>query len=129
LYRYITGDSAGHVRVFDISQIKLAADFNAASAFIELGAWRPHEQAITTVEYLPSRKLVMIACVDTNITLWTLDGKQVGIFGQTTPWRAQSAVGTSWKNNHPARHPQGGETKVGRCTSWNPPDPSLETAW
>lgn len=106
-----TGDSAGHVRVFDISQIKLASDFDAASAFIELGAWRPHRQPITSVEYLPSRKLLMIASVDTDVTLWTLDGKQVGTFGQTTPWRVQSAAGSSWKSTKPQRHPEGGDTK------------------
>jgi WD40 repeat protein len=106
-----TGDSAGHVHVFDISQINLATDFTAASSFIELGAWRPHTQAITTVEYLPSRKLLMIASVDTDVTLWTLEGKQVGTFGQTTPWRAQSAVGTSWRNTEAQRHAAGGDTR------------------
>ena len=106
-----TGDSAGHVRVFDISQIKLAHDFDAASSFIELGAWRAHKQPITSVEYLPTRKLMMIASVDTDISLWSLDGKQVGMFGQITPWRAQSAAGTSWKSTRPLRDPKGGDTK------------------
>lgn len=106
-----TGDSAGHVRVFDISQIKLDVDFDAASSFIELGAWRPHKQAITSIEYLPSRKLLMISSVDSDVTLWTLEGKHVGIFGQLTPWRSQSAAGTSWKNNVPMRQRDGGNTK------------------
>ena len=94
-HHVFTGDSAGHVRVFDVSGLNLSgvdatgSATDPSSTVVELGAWRPHRRAVASIEYLPSRRLLMIASVDARVDLWTLEGARVGVFGRPATWNTR----------------------------------------
>ena len=109
--KLFVGDSAGHVRVFDIENVLRDGNVeDVGAAFVELGAWRPHKRAIASVEYMPARDLLVLSSVDAECTLWTLEGAQIGVFGQATPWRATSVTRTTWKSVAHKRRVGGGDT-------------------
>ena len=105
-HHVFTGDSAGHVRVFDVSGLNLSgvdatgSATDRSSTIVELGAWRPHRRAVASIEYLPSRRLLMIASVDARVDLWTLEGARVGVFGRPATWNTRG---------EPRRTPGGGD--------------------
>ena len=75
--RLITGDSSGHVRVWDVGCIDVAAGPQAAAAsFKVLAMWRAREAAIVSAQHIPQRNLLLLASHDSSVSVWTL---QVGI--------------------------------------------------
>ncbi|GAB4819533.1 hypothetical protein N2152v2_006579 [Parachlorella kessleri] len=81
--RLITGDSSGHVRVWDVGCIDVAAGRQAAAAsFKVLAMWRAREAAIVSAQHIPQRNLLLLASHDSTVSMWTLQGGLVGVFGQ-----------------------------------------------
>ncbi|XP_059388926.1 WD repeat-containing protein on Y chromosome isoform X2 [Carassius carassius] len=86
----VTGDTAGFIKVWDISQYALsAADTQSAESRPSLlHSWRGHERAIVSSELLvyESHLLVLSVSVDRRACLWTPQGSCVGCFGQEQQW-------------------------------------------
>ncbi|XP_016113604.1 uncharacterized protein [Sinocyclocheilus grahami] len=86
----VTGDTAGVIKVWDISQYALsAADTQSAEDLPSLlHSWRGHERAIVSSELLAyeSQLFVLSISVDRRACLWTPQGSCVGCFGQEQQW-------------------------------------------
>mmetsp|Transcript_13415 Transcript_13415/g.44193 ORF Transcript_13415/g.44193 Transcript_13415/m.44193 type:complete len:870 (+) Transcript_13415:164-2773(+) len=80
------GDGDGHMRVLDVSQLDLTEEFTVSESLIQVGFWRAHRRGIASIDFMESRKLLVVSSLDTDISLWTLDGLLVGLFGQTKLW-------------------------------------------
>eukprot|EP00879_Flechtneria_rotunda_P007606 GHRR01007977.1.p1 GENE.GHRR01007977.1~~GHRR01007977.1.p1 ORF type:complete len:676 (+),score=279.33 GHRR01007977.1:4210-6237(+) len=106
----VLGDSAGHLRVYDISAgIDTSSSDAAAASFIKRAHWQAHEGGISSVDIVPSRPnsglsscgataaaamavgstssyvipaLIVSASRDANVAVWTLDGGLVGVLGE-----------------------------------------------
>lgn len=51
----------------------------------QISLWRAHEAAIASVRHVSSpHNLVLASSQDTTVSLWTLQGGLVGIFGKHT---------------------------------------------
>ncbi|XP_058648872.1 WD repeat-containing protein on Y chromosome isoform X3 [Onychostoma macrolepis] len=90
----VTGDTAGFIKVWDISQYALsAADTESAEDLPSLlHSWRGHERAIVSSEVLAyeSKLFVLSVSVDHRACLWTSQGCCVGCFGQEQQWDLSS---------------------------------------
>ncbi|KAL0180280.1 hypothetical protein M9458_025722 [Cirrhinus mrigala] len=86
----VTGDTAGSIKVWDISQYALnGVDMESAEDLPALlHSWRGHERAIVSIEVLlyESQLFVLSASVDCRACLWTAQGGFVGCFGQEQQW-------------------------------------------
>ncbi|GAX72651.1 hypothetical protein CEUSTIGMA_g107.t1 [Chlamydomonas eustigma] len=79
----VIGDTAGHIRVWDISRgINTSSAEACRSSFVQRSHWRAHQHAINSVDIVPERNLVIAACKDHNVTIWTLDGAMLGTLGE-----------------------------------------------
>lgn len=65
-------------------------DVTAASLITKTAGWHACKDTITSIDFVDSMQLldtfIVIACVNGDVTLWTLSGGQVGMFGQRVPW-------------------------------------------
>jgi hypothetical protein len=48
-------------------------------------SWRAHMQAVTSVDFVSRRAMIVTASADATVALWTVSGKHVGVFGQSAP--------------------------------------------
>lgn len=79
----VVGDTAGHIRVWDISNGIDTSSLEACrSSFKERSHWRGHQAPINAVDLVPERDLVIVACKDQNVTIWNLDGGLLGTLGE-----------------------------------------------
>ncbi len=51
-----------------------------------VNSFRAHVRAITSVEYVPERELLLTTSLDHSVRVWTLTGRFVGTLGQKDPW-------------------------------------------
>ncbi|KAJ9529394.1 hypothetical protein QJQ45_013762 [Haematococcus lacustris] len=78
----VSGDSAGHIRVWNVSAgIDISSSDATRASFKQRTHWRPHRQAILCLDIIPGRDLVVAGSKDHNITIWTLDGGLLGMLG------------------------------------------------
>ncbi|XP_013420475.1 WD repeat-containing protein on Y chromosome isoform X3 [Lingula anatina] len=86
----VTGDTQGHVSVWDISEYCLKAEERRIRHRPPLLAgWRAHDSAIVSteyVEYSSDLHFILTASTDRTARLWNLDGHYVGTFGQKQQW-------------------------------------------
>ncbi|XP_073685089.1 cilia- and flagella-associated protein 337 [Garra rufa] len=86
----VTGDTAGFIKVWDISQYALnAVDMESGEDLPQLmHSWRGHERAIVSSEVLvyESQLFILSASLDRKACLWTTQGGCVGCFGQEQQW-------------------------------------------
>ncbi|XP_045580316.1 WD repeat-containing protein on Y chromosome [Salmo salar] len=85
----VTGDTAGCVQVWDISQYALCITQEPSSCHPPLlQSWRAHEGAIVSVEVLvyTERLFFLSGSVDGTSRVWTGEGGYVGSFGQEPQW-------------------------------------------
>ncbi|XP_026171024.1 WD repeat-containing protein on Y chromosome isoform X2 [Mastacembelus armatus] len=85
----VSGDTAGWLQIWDISQYAL--DVQQESAHERpplLHCWRAHTGGIVSVEAfeVADRLFVLTASSDGSAGLWTEDGDHVGMFGQEVTW-------------------------------------------
>ncbi|KAG7491778.1 hypothetical protein MATL_G00007240 [Megalops atlanticus] len=105
----VSGDTAGSIQVWDISQFALGlGDESAQDCPPLLHRWRGHESTVVSVELLVfSAQLFLVsASADRRACLWTCDGHYVGFFGQEQRWSLCDP--TTYQ--HP-RNPCGQETE------------------
>lgn len=103
----ITGDSSGHITVWDISSYCISRaesiiaqvwsttqraagnpDDNPEGKPPQLTSWHGHQDSVVSVEYLSRSQgaLLLSASKDCTARLWTLDGQYIGMFGQKRLW-------------------------------------------
>jgi len=63
--------------------------------------WCTGHDTVTCVDYLSSRDLVLTAGHDGEVSLWTAEGRKVGMFGQTSLSLAGDALPTLWNLEDP----------------------------
>ncbi|KAJ8363673.1 hypothetical protein SKAU_G00125040 [Synaphobranchus kaupii] len=106
----VSGDTAGSVQVWDISQFALeAGDQPGPDRPPLLHSWRAHDSTVVSVELLVySEQLFLIsASADRTARLWTCDGRYVGWFGQEQKWSLCDPA-----TYHHPRHPWGQQTEA-----------------
>ncbi|CAJ1080773.1 WD repeat-containing protein 49 [Xyrichtys novacula] len=85
----VCGDKTGRIQIWDISKYGLEIPNTGVCEHPPLlQCWRAHRGAIVSVEVLDvaDRLFVLIASADGSAGLWTVDGDQVGSFGQEVKW-------------------------------------------
>ena len=60
-----------------------------------LNSFRAHLGAITCIDYVPDREMMLTCSDDCSVRLWSIYGQFVGIFGQDTPWKKQVITSAS----------------------------------
>ena len=115
-HHVVLGDTAGHVRVLDISAgIDTATDQSVKRSFCQetnlfcsavlilrfsaqVAHWRAHELAVSSIDIvlLADRDPLLLTCSnDTRVSLWTTRGGLVGHFGVDV-WRLDDP--STWKD-------------------------------
>ena len=64
------------------------ADYQLPKVY-ELAAWKAHDGALVSLIYMGTwqgKELLLSAGSDCNVSVWTVTGQHIGIFGQTSPW-------------------------------------------
>eukprot|EP00798_Chlamydomonas_sp_ICE-L_P024012 gene24012-9585_t len=78
----VIGDTAGHIRIFDISEgISVSSTEACRTSFKQTAHWRAHKQGINSVNVAPERNLLIVGSKDTNVTIWTMEGGLLGTLG------------------------------------------------
>jgi WD40 repeat protein len=95
----ISGDTGGHIRIWDISALKPKPLTQRGKFTIELlYKWRAHEDAVVNVVFLRwsgahlTHRFVVTTSTDGSVLLWGLRGFLVGMFGADEPWDIESAI-------------------------------------
>jgi hypothetical protein len=82
---FVTGDTGGHVRVWDVGGGVDAGNTAACKAsFVQRAHWRAHGGAVAGLDFVQGGPvpLVITASRDSNVALWTMDGGLVGVLGE-----------------------------------------------
>lgn len=78
-----TGDSIGHLRIYDISTYCVAGRDSKPPRVIE--EWRAHMMSISALYYVESAKLLITASLDQSVRVWNGNtGVFIGTFGGST---------------------------------------------
>lgn len=94
---------AGSPRSISKAMSSVAASRGAP--VFELGGWRAHEGSVVSIQYVSSHGLSLLpgndgllltASDDGNVSMWTLDGSHVGIFGVSPMWSLTDS--NSWQS-------------------------------
>ncbi|OQR98474.1 hypothetical protein ACHHYP_08582 [Achlya hypogyna] len=93
----ITGDAAGYIKIWSLS----VACAEKGLHFDYTGHWRVGCGRILSLDFIENTRqidmFILVACANSEVSLWTLDGIQVGIFGKHKLWHLgrPSTYGTS----------------------------------
>ncbi|XP_029102819.1 WD repeat-containing protein on Y chromosome [Scleropages formosus] len=85
----VSGDTAGSIQVWDISQFGLGAEKQSSTDQPPLlHCWRAHDSTLVSVELLTfnDQLFLLSASTDQTARLWCWDGQYVGFFGQDQKW-------------------------------------------
>uniref|UniRef100_A0A7S0WPJ8 EF-hand domain-containing protein n=1 Tax=Chlamydomonas leiostraca TaxID=1034604 RepID=A0A7S0WPJ8_9CHLO len=79
----VVGDSAGHIRVWDLrAGIDTSTPDALRASFKQRCHWRAHRTAVLGVDCVPGeRPLIVAGSRDHNVTIWTYDGGMLGTLG------------------------------------------------
>jgi hypothetical protein len=83
----VTGDTGGHIRVWDVSPgLECGSPAAARAGFKPDAHWRAHEGAVAGLDFVKGGPcpLVISAGRDSNVALWTLEGGLVGVLGEAS---------------------------------------------
>ncbi|XP_022084992.1 WD repeat-containing protein on Y chromosome-like [Acanthaster planci] len=89
----ITGDTIGHVYVWDVSQYCLEQTGKEETQRPPMmKTWHAHDSAVVSVEYIKEAygSFVLTASSDCTARLWTIEGHYVGTFGQSKKWNLRN---------------------------------------
>lgn len=87
--RLVTGDSAGHVRVWAASGLDISSPAAAAASLRPLAAWRAARAGVVSAAFLPRHGLLLLASDDSSVSLWGLQvrGRAGGSGSVRCPWQ------------------------------------------
>ncbi|XP_077980125.1 cilia- and flagella-associated protein 337-like [Glandiceps talaboti] len=105
----ISGDTMGHIYVWDIEQYCLQPtrekDLDKPPLVC---TWHGHDTAVVSVDFIvyDDQSFILTASTDQTARLWTLLGHYVGTFGQTDKWLLKNQASwqypkTPWGTLHP----------------------------
>ncbi|XP_038067567.1 WD repeat-containing protein on Y chromosome-like isoform X2 [Patiria miniata] len=89
----ITGDTMGHVYVWDVGKYCLDPTGKEETRRPPLiHTWRAHDLAVVSVEFIREAYsyFVLTASTDWTARLWTMEGHYVGTFGQSKKWNLRN---------------------------------------
>ena len=79
--------------------------------------WRAHHTTINSVDVITDRGLLVLACKDTNVTIWSLDGGMLGTLGEQD-CQGEEESGKKGAQGH--RFKEGKGNAVGKAMSSAP---------
>ncbi|KAG1667639.1 hypothetical protein FOA52_004666 [Chlamydomonas sp. UWO 241] len=78
----VIADTAGHIRVWDVSGgVDVSSPEACSRSFRQRCHWRARHAAINSIDIVPGHNLIIAGCKDFTVTLWTLDGGCLGSLG------------------------------------------------
>ncbi|XP_075034068.1 cilia- and flagella-associated protein 337-like [Mixophyes fleayi] len=89
----VSGDTAGCIQVWDISQYGFQATDQAEERRPPvLFSWSAHDSTVVSVEHFVfgTDPFIISGSSDRTAKLWTCDGKLVGVFGQSRNWNLRN---------------------------------------
>jgi len=79
----VIGDTAGHIRVWDVAAgLDISSAEACRASFKQLSHWRAHRHTINSVDIVAKRNLIVVACKDHDVTVWTMNGGCLGVLGE-----------------------------------------------
>ncbi|KAG2424023.1 hypothetical protein HXX76_014847 [Chlamydomonas incerta] len=79
----VAGDTAGHLRVWDLrGGVDVSSMQACRDSFKPRAHWLAHSGGINSVAIVPERGIIVAASKDCNASLWDMDGCLVGILGE-----------------------------------------------
>jgi hypothetical protein len=82
-----TADNAGCVQTWDIAAFVEHAQDPKPSHFTIAHAFRCHASAVTSLQYISSRMLLVTGSADFTVAAWSISGAPAGVFGLTDMWQ------------------------------------------
>ena len=76
----------------------------------EIASWKAHGGALVSIEHVGEwggREVVLTASTDCNVSVWTLKGAHIGIFGQTLNWSLTNPAMWIEKKEYVVEKPKG----------------------
>ncbi|KXZ51188.1 hypothetical protein GPECTOR_13g675 [Gonium pectorale] len=78
----IAGDTAGHIRVWDLrAGVEVRTMQACRDSFKQRAHWLAHNSGINGLSVVPERNIIVAASKDANASLWDFDGCLIGILG------------------------------------------------
>jgi len=90
------GDTAGHVRAWNIEQIDKVPEASSHSAVTTVSHFKLSDAGIASVEYADKHGLLIVASLDCIVVLCTLEGCLIGRFGTSELWQISDK--STWKD-------------------------------
>ncbi|GFR43071.1 hypothetical protein Agub_g4078 [Astrephomene gubernaculifera] len=92
----VAGDTAGHIRVWDLRQgVDVSSMQACRDSFRQRAHWLAHNSGINGLSVVPERGIIVAASKDCNASLWDLDGCLIGVLGEHS-WQLDNR--TSWQD-------------------------------
>ena len=82
-----TADNAGCVQTWDIAGFMEHTHDPKPSQFTIAHAFRCHASAVTSLQYISSRVLLVTGSADFTVAAWSISGAPAGVFGLTDMWQ------------------------------------------
>ena len=76
-----TGDSAGFLKIWDVSSFLNVTGLDQKNNVIELAHWRAHAECVTSIDCVERHRLILTAASDCRIKLWCFDKQGVSYVG------------------------------------------------
>ena len=76
----------------------------------EISSWKAHAGTLVSIEYVGShsgKELILTASTDCNVSIWTVMGSHLGIFGQGSSWSLTNMNHWIEKKEHGVEKPKG----------------------
>lgn len=87
---FAIGDTAGHIRVWDVRKLDMAnLTDNAEDCFEEIAFWRAHGECVTSLGIVfqeDGQGYIVAGSIDCTTTMWSTRGQRVGVFGKNNRW-------------------------------------------
>lgn len=75
----------------------------------EIAGWKAHNSALVSIQHVgewSDRELILTASTDCNVSIWTLHGAHIGIFGQSSSWSLSNPTHWLSKEEHKVKRPK-----------------------
>lgn len=95
---FVAADNWGEVYVFDISGTLESAKNALPPTSAQLTSpvqrvkFKAHDETISFLIYVNTRRLVVTGCTDCTICLWTILGEKMGTFGEELDWKLTATM-------------------------------------
>jgi hypothetical protein len=90
---FVAADNWGEVYVYDISgtldsaKNALPPTREPLTSPVQRAHFKAHDETISFLIYVTTRRLIVTGCTDCTICLWTIMGEKMGTFGEELNWK------------------------------------------